>query len=136
MNKSYKILVSIGLLVMVIAGCGNTKPGLGESFTLKVGQTVTIDGEDLKLKFDSVVSDSRCPSDVVCVWAGEAEVRLIATQNGADTPLVLVEEGLTSGLNVVDYKNYTIRFKLTPYPVSTHQIQTSEYRLELTVTKS
>lgn len=136
MNKAYKILAAMVLFAMVVASCGNSNPGLGESFTLKVGQTAAINGEDLKLKFDAVVSDSRCPSDVQCIRAGEAEVRVIATQNGIDTSLTMVEEGLTSGLNVVDYKNYTIEFKLTPYPVSTHQIQTSEYRLELTVTKS
>ncbi len=59
----------------------------------------------------------------------------MVTKDGQDTPLVLVEEGLTSGLNVVDYKNYTIEFKLTPYPVSTRTLEDSDYRLELKVTK-
>jgi hypothetical protein len=125
-------------LGIIVAGCAPspTSPSLGQSFTLKVGQSVSIAAEGLNLRFDAVVSDSRCPSDVQCIRAGEAEVRLIASQAGANTQLKLIERGLTSDLNVVDYKNYTIEFKLTPYPVSTQPIKVSDYRLELTVTKS
>ena len=135
MNKFYKTLVALLTIGVVAAGCSSPKPGLGESFTLKVGQSATIASEDLKLQFDTVVSDSRCPSDVVCIQAGEAKIRLIATQNGAHTTLNLIEQGLTSGLNVVNYKTYTIEFKLSPYPVSTRMLGASDYRLELTVTK-
>ena len=135
MSKFYKTLVVLLVIGVFAAGCGNSKPSLGESFTLKVGQTASVSGEDLKLKFDIVVSDSRCPSDVMCIQAGEAKFRLVATQSGADTTLNLIEQGLTSGLNVVNYMTYTIEFKLTPYPVSTHMLDASDYRLELTVTK-
>ncbi|HLV14479.1 MAG TPA: hypothetical protein VKY41_04815 [Xanthomarina sp.] len=30
--------------------------------------------EDVQIKFSEVLSDSRCPEDVTCVWAGEASV--------------------------------------------------------------
>ncbi len=138
MKKHFLVLMAVLLTVVALAGCGENaaSPSLGQNFTLKVGETANIVSEGLKLRFDDVISDSRCPSDVQCIRAGEAEVRLIATQAGADTPLILVEQGLTSGLNVVDYKNYTIEFRLTPYPVSTRQLTDADYRLELTVTKS
>ena len=138
MNRRLQVFFAVLVIGVFAAGCADTpaaSPGLGRSFTLKVGQSTTIASEDLKLRFDAVVSDSRCPSDVQCIRAGEAEVKLIATQAGQATQLKLVERGLTSGPNVVNYKNYTLEFKLTPYPVSTNQIKTSDYRLELTVTK-
>lgn len=136
--KKFFVLMAVFLVGAVFASCADNPSGqaLGQKFTLKVSESATIMAEGLKLRFDDVLSDSRCPSDVQCIRAGEAEVRLIVTQNGVDTPLTLVEEGLTSGLNVVDYKNYTIEFKLTPYPVSTRALADSDYRLELTVTKS
>lgn len=138
MKKHLLVMTAVLLVVGALAGCGESaaSPGLGQKFTLKVGETANIVSEGLKLRFEDVISDSRCPSDVQCIRAGEAEVRLIATQAGVDTALILVEEGLTSGLNVVDYKNYTIEFRLTPYPVSTRQLTDADYRLELTVTKS
>ena len=36
-------------------------------------------GYDLKLK--TVISDSRCPEEVTCVWAGEAQVVVSVYQN-------------------------------------------------------
>jgi hypothetical protein len=135
MKNWLKVLLAV-LFIGAVAACAeNSGPGLGQKFTLRVGQSASIDGEGLTLRFDAVLSDSRCPSDVQCIRAGEAEVRLITTQGGEATPLTLVEQGLTSGLNVVDYKNYTIEFKLTPYPVSTRALGASDYRLELKVTK-
>ena len=138
MNRRLQIFFAVLIIGVFAAGCADTpaaSPSLGHSFVLNVGQSITIASEDLKLRFDAVVSDSRCPSDVQCIRAGEAEVTLIATQAGQATQLKLIELGLTSGPNVVNYKNYTLEFKLTPYPVSTNQIKTSDYRLELTVTK-
>lgn len=131
-----KLVVPALLLAAVAAGCGGLNPALGEKFTLKTGQSAVIEGEDLKIRFDAVESDSRCPSDVVCVRAGEAVIKVTATQTGQSSALTMVEEGLTSGLNVVDYKNYHIEFRLTPYPVSTVELKQGDYRLELKVTKS
>lgn len=134
MKNWLKVLLAV-LFIGAVAACADSNPGLNQKFSLKVGQSAVIEAEGLTLRFDAVLSDSRCPSDVVCVRAGEAEVRLVVTQAGQATPLTLVEQGLTSGLNVVDYKNYTIEFKLTPYPVSTRVLKASDYRLEVKVTK-
>lgn len=136
MKSWLKVVIPALLVVVVAAGCGGQSPALGEKFTLKVGQSARIEGEDLKIRFDAVESDSRCPSDVVCVRAGEAVIKVTATQAGKSSTLTMIEEGLTSGLNVVDYKNYRIEFRLTPYPVSTVELKQGDYRLELKVTES
>ena len=46
-----------------------TSPGvpLGSEFTMRPGQTTVIQGTDAYLGFQTVVSDSRCPLDVLCV---------------------------------------------------------------------
>ena len=46
----------------------------GEEFTIKVGQQVAIKDTNLIIKFLRVGEDSRCPIDVVCVWAGNARL--------------------------------------------------------------
>ncbi|MCQ8127790.1 hypothetical protein [Methylomonas rivi] len=62
-----------------------SKVSLDTEFSLRVGQTVTIEDEGLVIKFKAVLEDSRCPVNAVCVWAGngkaELEVIEIAGQN-------------------------------------------------------
>ena len=46
------------------------------SVTLKPGGSATIEGTNWTLRFDSVISDSRCPIGVQCIQAGEALLAL------------------------------------------------------------
>jgi hypothetical protein len=48
-----------------------------------------IGGEGLILCVDSLLEDSRCPSDVVCVWSGRAVVKFSLTKNAQTYPFVL-----------------------------------------------
>ena len=71
----------------VIAGCaGNpTQPSqfaLGESFELRPGASAILQG-GLTITFDRVESDSRCPMDALCVWAGDAIV-IVSLSRAAD----------------------------------------------------
>lgn len=79
-------------LLLVAAGCRATQPimddtgedtgptsqapmsDLGEVFVLEVGAHAMVDGHTIR--FDSVLEDSRCPTDVDCVWEGRATVSL------------------------------------------------------------
>lgn len=77
-------------LLLVALGCGNgpadspaepaatVEARTGREFRLRVGGIARLDG-DVLVAFRGVSGDSRCPIDVVCVWAGDAEVRLEAT---------------------------------------------------------
>lgn len=47
---------------------------LGREFKIKYGQQLTVDGQNLKVKFDSLLDDSRYPKDVKCVWQGDARI--------------------------------------------------------------
>ncbi|OGO37514.1 MAG: hypothetical protein A2147_03110 [Chloroflexi bacterium RBG_16_57_8] len=57
----YIALTAAGLLVL--AGCApqpaETVVGLGQEFTLAIGQAASIAGEQLKIRFVDVISDSR-----------------------------------------------------------------------------
>ncbi len=76
MKSGYGLLLAALLVVPGLAGC--TTPAvtasLGEPFTLGPGQSASIPGEDLTVRFAEVVSDSRCPAGVTCIWAGEVEL--------------------------------------------------------------
>ena len=47
----------------------------GAPFRIALGGTATVAGT--AVRFESVVSDSRCPEGVQCVWEGAASVRLV-----------------------------------------------------------
>ena len=52
------LILSIGLL----SSCsGDVSASLGQTVTLRPGQTVSINGENLKITFVGVTEDSRCP---------------------------------------------------------------------------
>lgn len=58
-----------------------TEPG--QTFALPLGKTAAVKGTDIRLTFKDVRTDSRCPVDVQCVWAGEAKIGVVVARNGA-----------------------------------------------------
>ncbi len=45
-----------------------------------LGGSVQLPVQGIGISFDEVVEDSRCPANVVCVWAGEAVIELTVTK--------------------------------------------------------
>jgi hypothetical protein len=56
------------------ASAGPTNVFLSKEFSLGIGQSASVEGEGLVIKFKAVLEDSRCPINVVCVWAGNGKV--------------------------------------------------------------
>jgi hypothetical protein len=107
---------------------------LGQEFTLPVGKTASIEDESLSIKFVEVISDSRCPEGVECIWEGEAECHLRVSVAGSPADMVIVQPG--GGADAKDYFiQYKFVFRLEPYPQEGQQIAPSEYTLIMTVTK-
>lgn len=74
-------------LALVLGGACNspTAPSgvdLGEPFTLAPGDRARTDGPNLTILFNQVTSDSRCPINSYCVWAGDAVVNVTLSQPG------------------------------------------------------
>ena len=46
--------------------------------TLALGQNIFVKEHQLNLTFDKVLNDSRCATDVQCIWAGNATVAVTA----------------------------------------------------------
>ncbi len=85
---------------VLTANCATTPPdpsppettrevSLDQEFPLRAAESVRIAGTDLRVTFDRVTEDSRCPVNVNCVWAGNAVVRLDARMGQATRPLEL-----------------------------------------------
>lgn len=104
-----------------------------EPFQIQVGQTVSVGSADLRFTFFEVSEDSRCPSDVVCIWAGQVVVT-VALEDGGDD---LYSESLIVGNAEAATKkigDYTVEaMAVDPYPVSTGTIASADYSLTLKV---
>jgi hypothetical protein len=132
-------LLAVLLLLLLLAACGGeageVKANLGQEFSLSIGQTASIQDEALKLKFLEVISDSRCPKDVTCVWQGQASCLVEITYLESLYKVTLVQPGLTEEPFRIDFNDYLIEFNLTPYPQAGKEIKKGDYQLQLVVTR-
>ncbi|MDZ4674823.1 MAG: hypothetical protein SGI84_10235 [Gemmatimonadota bacterium] len=90
--------------------------------TLLQGQTaeVALPGAPsaLFIKFERIVTDSRCPSNVQCVWAGEVAVLLTLTGQSTGE-LTLRIPASNAGSSTGDAGPYRVELKaVTPYPAA------------------
>lgn len=88
-----------------------------------------------EVKFIGVVSDSRCPKDVTCIWAGNAVILVEIRENGAlleEKEIVLSAAGRSSPLLMVKDSSLLVQ-NLLPYPTIGSNIEDREYSLELQI---
>ncbi len=75
------------------------------------------------------INDSRCPSDVVCVWQGKADVKInVKSPVSGSLPLNSYDQ-------LVDtIGNYSFELKeISPYPGSTKVIKPEDYTVTLKI---
>ncbi|MCR4394996.1 MAG: hypothetical protein NUV31_11550, partial [Dehalococcoidales bacterium] len=81
------------------------KASIGKEFTLPLGKTALLTTENLKITFEDVLGDSRCPKGVVCIQAGEATCKLSIVDTGeigsSPESLIIKAMGLVDGYSQV-----------------------------------
>lgn len=45
-----------------------------DTLLLKYQDTIFVENKNIRISFDTLISESRCPENVVCVWAGNANL--------------------------------------------------------------
>jgi phage shock protein E len=134
--------VKLFIAAIALVSCSAAAPGcaahpsqpsrpLGQPFDLKAGTSAVLT-DGLRLTFERVRTDSRCPLDALCIQAGEAIVVLTLAQSAAAP----VEQELrtTPAFSEASYLSYVVKLvALAPYPRSTQPIRPEEYVATLTV---
>jgi hypothetical protein len=144
LKPSFWVPVIFGVLLVAafiaIAVCApkidDKTVSLGDSFSLAIGQSAYIDGEDLAIEFIDIIADNRCPLEVVCIWQGEVDCLVEITHSGTGQQKVLTYPGLTQELSKAQFGSYEFTFSVEPYPEAGKEIKKSEYMLNLLVTKT
>lgn len=75
--------LALGVLA-ILSGCASGPITPGHEFTLAVGQRVSLP-DSANLHYIGIANDSRCPPQVQCVRAGDADVLFDFTPNDAAT---------------------------------------------------
>ena len=136
-----KNMIAVAMILgLMLAGCstpaGKTVVEPGEEFSLAIGQSASLKGENLEITFLDVTEDSRCPSGAVCVWEGRAtsSVRISGKQGAQDVGLP--EPGLSQSPYQQTIGGYTFIYHLQPYPELDKQITRDQYRLLLSISRA
>ena len=123
MNRILHTLLTF-IMAIALASCadsGPTAPPASSPLTLALGETVRLRNTDLFVRFDRVVSESRCPMGMLCIVAGEAIVEMTASERGRTETFLLHLAGFEgqndSSAPPVSALGHRFRlFSLDPYP--------------------
>ncbi|MDO8490663.1 MAG: hypothetical protein Q7T04_01450 [Dehalococcoidia bacterium] len=133
------VLAVLAIAALASLSCvsrtGEQSVDLGQEFSLALGQGASLKGQQLRVRFLEVVTDSRCPTGATCVWQGEVSCLLEITHLGPSQRKVLTQPGLTKGHWKDSFEDYQVQFTVEPYPEVGRGIEKGDYRLRLVFEK-
>ena len=130
-------------LIFVLLACATKKAQDGSSqntvdfdapFKITQKKGVQFENDDLKLSFDAITEDSRCPEGATCVWEGQAKAALTVTTKSGSEKIVMVRKGGQKENSVAEVGHYRIYLAaVNPYPKEGATIEPADYKLSLIV---
>jgi hypothetical protein len=134
MRSAAKVSRLIGLIGIVGAALAATaEPELGQPFEMRPAEVVTI--QRVRITFDNVSDDSRCPAGASCMWAGDAAAAFtLETPPSAALHRTLHTNGRFE--RETEYGGLVVRLEdVEPHPKEGATIRPDDYRATLVVTK-
>lgn len=129
------------LLAILSYGCSNNDHDVIIPYDLKVDENVILEnGNCLKIvdkEYEiclTSINDSRCPSNVVCVWEGDAEVEFNFKSNSENKIFKLHTNDKFQQDTIIN--NLKIKLlNVFPYPNSNNPIDQIDYSVELSISE-
>ena len=88
------------------------------------------------IRFKEIVSDSRCPKEVTCIWAGEVEVLVEVFEDGVSKGEMVINRGSTLLADLFGMANLKISgMQVEPYPTVERKIKPEEYNVNLSISE-
>lgn len=144
-DRSHAVRLLMPVVAALTLACSlGTQPGPGQHhFLIPPGEVELAEGQAVEvglpnapstlfITFDRVSSDSRCPADVQCVWAGDAAV-LLSLSGEASGEVTLHFPTATVGPTSAEIGQYRIELKaVAPTPLI-HSPRPRRYRITLAI---
>lgn len=97
---------------------------IGKEFEIKFHETKILKPDNILIFFDSLITDSRCAIGVMCVWEGEAVIKMKLTNTERETlNCYLKIKGYVNREDIERHQStfvgqYSVKLmQLDPYPV-------------------
>ena len=133
-----KFLAITFMLCIALLGsyaCSNDGVSIGEEFYLRIDESASIRGEDLRVRFLDVTEDSRCPEGVTCIWEGRVSCLVEITYRESLESVLLTEPSSNDFPTEQSFHEYRLTYHIEPYPQAGSEIAEEEYQLHLKISK-
>ena len=135
--RTLSFAAAVALAAAVSACSSPTSPGgaFRTEVTLKPGEVTAVASTPLRVAFQRVENDSRCPMNALCIQSGDALVAVWVSVDGSGSEVNL----RTTGGATADHLRAVVGgYQLTiaglqPYPATTAPIPAGDYRLTLLI---
>ncbi len=127
-----RLLVTLTILAAVMVSSAYSFTP--ETVTVKAGKQATARKSKLKIRFISVVEDSRCPTGAQCVWAGNAKIKIeVSVPKGETKTFDINTETGPKGDQIGGYA--VTLDSLTPYPNANKPTDIKKYTAKFNITR-
>ena len=114
------LFIVAGFLILIFISCKkNATTAYGTAIPLYSCNNNSSDRTVPYICFDSLINDSRCPEDAVCIWAGYVMIKTTFHENGNTHSFRMILPDLKNfgAVNDTTINGYRVVFKdLMPYP--------------------
>jgi hypothetical protein len=134
-------LVAAVALMAASAACSSpTEPGgtFRTEVTLRPGEVTAVASTPLRIGFERVAADSRCPATALCIQSGDALVVFNVSVAGSGAAEIRLRTiGGTTGQDLLaSVGGYELSIAgLQPYPETTTPIPSSDYRVTVSISR-
>ena len=120
--------------MLILGGAVFAKASKTESVKIQVNKEKKLVQSKLTIKFLELVEDSRCPTGVQCIWAGNGKIKVSVKRGTAAAKVFDMD---TNGPNnTISHGGYKVTLKdLTPHPAENIRINRNGYVATFSVTK-
>ena len=114
------------ILTLLFGGFLQANAQTARQIKLRVNAQKAVPASKLKIKFVSVIEDSRCPEGTNCIWAGNAKVQIKVGKAGGE--MKTFELNSNSEPNTISFEGYEIKLiNLEPHPKANVRINRNSY---------
>lgn len=122
----YLLIILMSCFLIACAETKNSSVSAQNEYQILYGKTIRIDTHEIT--FLNITEDSRCPTNVQCIWKGRAIIQLEVDGILKTFYFGETRPGEPKSLEVIPA--YTLQF-LTPIPEAGKEIDSNSYRITL-----
>ncbi len=128
-------------LLLTLHSCKQKPDGtieLNQPFTMKMGNSFLCkEGMASLFSINSIVEDSRCPTGLNCLRAGEVKVEVkLESKNNKDIFMLNLEEGKSNRVPLQGTDAYFQLKEVKPHPVDGQEIKDADYEITFVLVKN